>query len=79
MRKPGSFMAKIDLASAYRHVPLNPSNYRDTGFKWCFKGHTKPTYMVDTRLPSGTLNACLIDTIEYSGHSFRTGEASYSI
>ena len=31
--KQGAFMAKIDLKSAYRHVPLHPSNYQATGLK----------------------------------------------
>ena len=46
-------MAKIDLANAYRSVPVHPSNFAATGLKWTFKGDTEPTYMVDTRLPFG--------------------------
>ena len=41
--KPGAFLAKIDLKSAYRHVPIHPSNYHATGLKWTFTGCTKPT------------------------------------
>lgn len=50
---PGSFLAKIDLASAYRSVKLHPSNYDSTGLKWCFQGEKSSHYMVDTRLPFG--------------------------
>ena len=50
---PGAYMAKIDLASAYRSVKIHPSNYKATGLKWTFEGDTEPTYMVDTRLPFG--------------------------
>ena len=49
----GSYCAKIDLASAYRHVPLHPSNFHATGLKWHFHGNSTPTYMYDTRLPFG--------------------------
>ena len=51
--KPGAFLAKIDLKSAYRHVPIHPSNYHATGLKWTFTGCTKPTYLFDTKLPFG--------------------------
>ena len=51
--KPGSFMAKVDLKSAYRSVKLNPSQYPLTGLKWTFSGHSCSTYMYDTRLPFG--------------------------
>ena len=52
--KPGYFMSKIDLKSAYRSVPIHPSNYAGTGLKWRFKGSkVKFTYFVDTRLPFG--------------------------
>ena len=48
--KPGYFMSKIDLKSAYRSVPIHPSNYAGTGLKWRFKGgKVKFTYFVDTR------------------------------
>ena len=52
--KPGYFMSKIDLKSAYRSVLIHPSNYAGTGLKWRFKGgKVKFTYFVDTRLPFG--------------------------
>lgn len=49
----GGFMAKIDLKSAYRSVPLHPSQYKYTGLQWTFIGETEPTFMIDTRLPFG--------------------------
>ena len=52
--QPGYFMEKINLKSAYRSVPIQPSNYAGTGLKWKFKGNkAKFTYFVDTRLPFG--------------------------
>ena len=51
--KPCYFLAKLDLASAYRSVRIHPSNYTATGLKWTFDGDTSPTYLVDTRLPFG--------------------------
>ena len=52
--KPGSFMAKVDLSSAYRSVRIHPSSYAETGLKWTFSGDRDPTVLVDTRLPFGT-------------------------
>lgn len=46
-------MAKIDLKSAYRHVPLHPSNYQATGLKWKFNNANSFTYLYDTKLPFG--------------------------
>lgn len=51
--KPGAYMAKIDLKSAYRHVPIHPSNYAATGLKWKFTGVATFTYLIDTKLPFG--------------------------
>lgn len=51
--KPGNFMCKVDLRQAYRHVALNPSQYKFTGLKWHFAGTSEPTYMYDTCLPFG--------------------------
>lgn len=50
----GYFMAKIDLRSAYRSVPIHPSNLRFSGIKWQFQGESDPRYMVDTRLMFGS-------------------------
>lgn len=60
--KPRSFMAKIDLSNAYRVVKINPSNWQYTGLKWTFKGHDRPTFMVDTRLPFGAKKSPMIFT-----------------
>ena len=50
----GYFLAKVDLKSAYRSVPIHPSNYQFTGLKWQFTGDKFPRYMVDTRLMFGS-------------------------
>jgi len=34
--KLGAYVAKIDLKSAYRHVPIQPSNNKATGLQWTF-------------------------------------------
>ena len=47
------YIAKVDLANAYRVVRIHPSNYDVTGLKWTFTNDSLPTYMVDTRLPFG--------------------------
>ena len=49
--KPGSFLAEVDLANAYRSVKIHPSNYKATGLKWRFSGNQRISYLVDTRLP----------------------------
>ena len=36
--KSNVYLAKIDLKSAYRHVPIHPSNYPATGLAWQFRG-----------------------------------------
>ena len=51
--KIGSFMAKVDLCSAYRSIRIHPSNYAATGLRWTFSGDRDPTILVDTRLPFG--------------------------
>ncbi|KAI8496689.1 amiloride-sensitive sodium channel [Branchiostoma belcheri] len=53
----GSYMAKIDLKSAYRSVPIHPSNYSATGLKWQFQGDCEYTFLVDKRLPFGARKA----------------------
>ena len=42
--KPGSFMCKIDISEAYRHVALHPSQYHLTGLQWHFAGNDHPTW-----------------------------------
>lgn len=51
----GYFMAKVDLKSAYRSVPISPESQKVTGFKWTLNGVT--AYFVDTKLPFGSKEA----------------------
>lgn len=51
--KPNAYLAKIDLKSAYRHVPIHPSNYCATGLAWQFEGDKYFTYLYDNKLPFG--------------------------
>lgn len=51
--QPGWFMAKVDLQSAYRCVPLHPSQFDITGLHWTFRDNETPQYMYDSRLPFG--------------------------
>ena len=53
LAKPGFYLAKVDLKSAYRSVPISCKDYCLTGLKWCFQGQSSPTYMFDTRLCFG--------------------------
>ena len=53
MIKPNAYLAKIDLKSAYRHVPIHPSNYSATGLAWQFHGENHITYLYDSKLPFG--------------------------
>ena len=49
----GSWMAKVDIKAAYRHVGLNPSEYKLTGIQYKFSGDKDVTFMYDSRLPFG--------------------------
>ena len=51
--KPNAYLAKIDLKSAYHHVPIHPSNYCATGLAWQFEGDNHVTYLYDNKLPFG--------------------------
>ena len=51
--KRNVYLAKIDLKSAYRHVPIHPSNYTATGLAWRFRGDKILTYLYDCKLPFG--------------------------
>lgn len=51
---PGCWMAKSDIASAFRNVPLSPSQYHLTGFKW------KNKLYYDKCLPMGLSSSCRI-------------------
>ena len=48
--KPGSFLAKIDIKSAYRSVPIHPECFAFTGLSWFFAESKVPTYLYDCRL-----------------------------
>lgn len=49
-----SYLAKVDLKSAYRSVKLSESSTRATGLVWRFEGESKDTYIMDTALPFGS-------------------------
>ncbi|XP_070571308.1 uncharacterized protein [Ptychodera flava] len=53
MCKPGSYLAKVDLKSAYRSVPISIDSQRAMGLRYKLMQHKTWTYMVDTRLPFG--------------------------
>lgn len=53
LAKPTFYMAKVDLKSAYRSVPIHPSDYCLTGLEWHFEGEEQPAYLFDCRLPFG--------------------------
>ena len=56
--QPGDFLAKVDLANAYRSVKIHPQDYPLTGLHWTFAGDNKPTFIYDTRLPFGAKTSC---------------------
>ena len=60
MIKHGSFVAKIDLRSAYRVVPIHPDCYALTGLSWKFSEDSEDTYLYDCRLPFGGSRSCRI-------------------
>ena len=55
--KPNTYLAKIDLKSAYRHAPIHPSNYCPTGLAWQFQGDKHFMYWYDDKLPFGAANS----------------------
>ena len=52
MITPGSFLAKVDIESAYSHIPLHPHSQQTTGPQWTYKNGETP-YMYDVKLPFG--------------------------
>ena len=48
----GCFMAKVDIQSAYRHVPISKHSQKVTGLKWQFNGKT--VYLRDKKLCFGS-------------------------
>lgn len=51
---PNAYLAKCDLKSAYRSVPISKFSRKATGLKWIFVGDSKPTYITDSALPFGS-------------------------
>ena len=51
---PGTFLAKSDIADAFRIIPLHPSQYHLTGFKF------NDLYYYDKCLPMGCSSSCRI-------------------
>ena len=49
-----TFLAKTDIRSAFRIIPISPSNYHLLGFKWRNK------YFFDRCLPMGASSSCAI-------------------
>ena len=49
----GCYLAKIDLGTAYRCIPIHPSYYQATGLKRQFANTSSPPYLFDTKLPFG--------------------------
>ena len=56
----GGYMAKLDLSSAYRSVPIHPSCYEFMGLSWKFDGDCEPTYLIDTRFAFGLAKAPML-------------------
>ena len=58
----GCFVAKVDIQSAYRHVPISKHSQKVTGLKWQFNGKT--VYLRDKKLlrfSNGTWYLCRSD------------------
>ena len=59
--KTGSYLVKVDIHKAYRHVPVHPLNYRAAGLVWQFELKENQefefTYLYDTKLPFGASKA----------------------
>ena len=51
---PAAAMAKSDISDAFRLIPLHPSQYHLTGFKW------RGEYYFDKMLPMGCSSSCKI-------------------
>ncbi len=54
LAKPGMFMCKVDLKSAYRSVAIHPVDYCLTGFCFRFEREEVEKIMCDVRLPFGS-------------------------
>ena len=49
--RPNCYMAKVDISSAYRAIPVRPTHWEYLSFEWLGK------FIIDTRLPFGLSNA----------------------
>lgn len=58
---PGALMAKLDLSSAYRHVPVHPDDSHLLGFEW------RGAVYVDRALPFGLRSAPKVFTAVADG------------
>lgn len=52
MVKPGYYMAKVDIKSAYRHIPIHPRSQRASGLQWSFS-NGEECFLYDVKLPFG--------------------------
>ena len=78
--KPGYYMAKVDLSHAYRSVSIPPNNYAGTGLKWKFKGASKVTYSVDTKLGYGGCHVpCIFHCLTQAVKSFMVKRGNKAI
>ena len=57
---PGCLLAKIDLESAYRSVPLHPDCFSTTGLYWDFESPSERVFLYDARLPFGAARSCKV-------------------
>lgn len=51
--RPGWYMGKIDLKSAYRSVAIHPDDYTMTGIQFKFSNNPSSSFLFDVRLPFG--------------------------
>jgi hypothetical protein len=51
--RPGSYMAKVDIEAAYRHVPIDPADWDKLAFRW-----PDDRLLFDAYLQFGLKNAC---------------------
>jgi hypothetical protein len=58
--KPNGFLAKRDLQSAYRSVPIHPDDYNLTGLRGRFGEDEKFSYFYDSKLPFGAVKSCQV-------------------
>ena len=70
----GDYLAKVDLASAYRSVKIHPDDYQVAGLAWSFNADTV-TYLEDRRLMFGArLSASIFNTLSLAVCRFMAQE-----